>query len=345
MKERPTIMAVAEAAGVAQSTVSRVLNGGHASKEARQKVERAVKKLGFVPSNTARNFAAGRSGAVGLVVEDVSGEWLTEILAGIESEIRRQQTTLVIGSLGDGADYSPGVVANWIAQRRVDGLIFARAREREQPLIDAAVAQGLAIALIAPDKDFGVGKAFTSANQQAGRDAGRHLAALGHRHVAFVGGPRESIDSRLRLRGLREGLAEAQIALEENNVHFAPHYNVTEGRNYAATWQKLKQRPGAVVFGNDAMALGFMNALLNAGFQIPADVSVIGFDDLSASGLVFPGLTTSRQESRKMGAAAFTSLIRQIEAPKYEDAAPVEFPMTFVVRKSTGPAPNSGAKR
>jgi LacI family transcriptional regulator len=142
----------------------------------------------------------------------------------------------------------------------------------------------------------------------------------------------------LRLAGLREGLAEANITIPDSRVLFAQHYNVNEGRKYAAAWQSDPHRPGAVVFGNDAMALGFMNVLLNAGVRIPAEVSVVGFDDLSASALVFPGLTTSRQESRKLGAAAFISLIRQIEAPRYETIAPVEFPMTLVVRNSTGPA-------
>jgi LacI family transcriptional regulator len=336
-----TIAAVADEAGVAMSTVSRVLNGGHASDDARRRVERAVKKLAYVPSHTARSFAAGRSGAVGLVVEDISGEWLTEILAGIEFEIRRRQTTLLIGSLGDGQNYDQSSVLEWINHRRVDGLIFARARRREKPLIEAATKQGIALALIAPDEDFGAGKVVSSGNQQAGRDAGRHLAALGHRVVSFVGGPRESVDSRLRLAGLREGLGEAGVTLPDDRVVFAPHYNVNEGRNFAAAWRKQKSPATAVVFGNDAMALGFMSVLLNEGLQIPRDVSVVGFDDVAAAALVFPGLTTARQESRKMGTTAFTSLIRQIEAPRYEDEQPVDFPMTLVVRKSTGPVRGS----
>ncbi|HET9957361.1 MAG TPA: substrate-binding domain-containing protein, partial [Polyangiaceae bacterium] len=211
---------------------------------------------------------------------------------------------------------------------------------RERPLVEAARKHHLAVALIAPDESFRGTVTLRSDNIGVGRDIAQHLSELGHKRVAYVGGPEESLDSRERCEGLEQGLASFKIKLPTSNRVFQGRYHVAEGVNYAEKWLKLprSRAPTAVVLANDAMALGFMRTLQAQGVSIPKDVSVIGFDDIPAASLVWPGLTTVRQELRQMGSQACRALMSSLDQEKLERDF-VEFPMKLVVRQSTGPVP------
>jgi DNA-binding LacI/PurR family transcriptional regulator len=338
--KKPNIAAVAKLAGVAQSTVSRVLNGGYASERMSERVNRAIRKLGYAPSTAAVNFASGRAGSFGLVLENTEGEWIPPLLSGIEQELGSKRISLLIGSLILNGTYDSACVKRWIDERRVDGLMFVRPGDAESELVTGAQRQNLAVVLIAPDRTWPGCKLVCSTNFDAGRQVAQHLLALGHRNVAFLGGPEPSGDNAARLAGLRDGLAEAGLDIAPANLHYAERYSVDEGRRLAKMWHTLpKQRmPTAVVMGNDAMAIGFMSYVQKSGVRIPEDVSVVGFDDIPAATWINPTLTTARQHCRELGAAACRSLQRQLESPPIDEQPLEEVTMSLIVRESTGPA-------
>jgi DNA-binding LacI/PurR family transcriptional regulator len=339
-RRKPNIALVAQRARVAKSTVSRVLNGGYASAEVRSRVLKVIQKLDYTPWSTARNFSLGRAGCFGLVVEDSLGEWLPQILAGIEDEIGALHISLLLSSTMRNDQYDPGTVRLWIRERRVDGLIFARAGRRESELIAVAEQQGVAVVLIAPDVEYPGVRTLRSRNREAGQAIARYLLDLGHEQIAYVGGPEHSIDTRERLKGLQEGLADRGASLAESNIRFSPSYHAQGGAAYAARWLKLVRRkaPTAIVLANDPLALGFLRTVQAAGVRVPKDVSVVGFDDISSAALFYPALTTARQRLHEIGAAAGRSLIRQLEVPGAK-LKPLDFPIELVERESTGQAP------
>ena len=342
MTRRPDISEVARTARVSKSTVSRVINGGYASAEVRARVSKVIQKLGYSPWTTARNFSLGRAGCLGLVVFDTQSEWITQILGGIEEEASAKHVSLLVGSLVTRETYDASTVMSWIRERRVDGLIFACPGKRERALIDAARKARVAVALIAADESYKGTVILRSDNVGVGRDIADHLLELGHRRIAFVGGPSESHDSRERAEGLERGLAEQRVRLSPGNKWFAPRYHLEEGVAYAQKWLKLPRlrAPTAIVLANDAMALGFMRTLQAEGVSIPREVSVVGFDDIPAAGVYWPGLTTVRQEMRVMGSRACRALMATVSGERVEQPV-IEFPMKLVVRESTGKAPES----
>jgi DNA-binding LacI/PurR family transcriptional regulator len=337
---KPNIAFVARRAKVAKSTVSRVLNGGYASPEVRARVLKVIEKLDYTPWSTARNFSLGRTGCFGLVVEDTQGEWLPQILGGIDEEIGTRHISLLLGSVIYNGRYDSTTIKVWIRERRVDGLIFAHAGREEAELIEAAKESGIGLVLIAPDQAFPGVTVLRSRNADAAHGVAKHLVELGHRRVAFVGGPSGSVDTRERLKGLEKGLRERKIPLPSSSISFSAAYSIKDGVAYAEKWLKLDRgrAPTAVVLANDSLALGFMRTVLAAGVRIPKDVSVVGFDDIPSAGLVFPALTTARQRLRDIGASASRSLLKQLESPD-ASSTPTHFPMELVVRESTGPAP------
>jgi len=340
MARRTDIAEVARHARVSKSTVSRVINGGYASAEVRARVAKVIQKLGYAPWTTARNFSLGRAGCFGLVSFDTQSEWITQILGGIEEELTSKHISLLVGSLYLRGTYDASTAISWIRDRRIDALIFACPGRRERPLVDAAKKAQLAVALIAPDELFKSVMLLRSDNIGVGRDIAQHLYELGHRRVAYVGGPEEALDSRERGEGLERALAVYKLKLAPGNKVFMPRYHVDEGVAYAQKWLKMprSRAPTAIVLANDAMALGFMRTLQAQGVSIPKEVSVVGFDDIPAAGLYWPGLTTVRQELRMMGSQACRVLMATLENEKIERPM-VEFPMKLIVRQSTGPAP------
>jgi DNA-binding LacI/PurR family transcriptional regulator len=344
MSRRPDIAEVARHAKVSKSTVSRVINGGYASAEVRARVAKVIQKLGYTPWTTARNFSLGRAGSFGLVMEDSQNEWITQILGGIEEELTSKHISLLVGSLVLRGTYDSATVTSWIREHRVDGLIFARPGKREKALIESARKIKLAIALITPDEAFKGGAVLRSNNVDAGREIAEHLYELGHRRIAYLGGPEDSLDSRQRAQGLEEGLALRRLKIAPQHLVFAPRYHLQEGIAFAEKWLKMPRprAPTAVVCANDVMALGFLRTLQTHGVSVPKDVSVVGYDDVPAASLFWPGLTTVRQQMRAMGAAACRSLMAQMNGES-QDRSVLEFPMDLVVRQSTGPSPDRKA--
>jgi len=341
MAHRTDIAEVAKHAKVSKSTVSRVINGGYASAEVKARVAKVIAKLGYTPWTTARNFSLGRAGCFGLVMENSQSEWITQILGGIEEELTAKHISLLVGSLVLKGTYDATTVLSWVRERRVDGLIFARPGRRERAVVEAARKAKVSLALITPDESFKSGAVLRSNNADAGREIADHLYDLGHRRIAFVGGPKESLDSQQRFEGLENGLSARKVKLLPSNVVFAQRYHIEEGKAYAEKWLKMapSRAPTAVVLANDIMALGFMRTLQAQNVGVPKDVSVVGFDDIPAATLVWPGLTTVRQQMRTMGAAACRTLLTALLEEQPERSS-LEFPMDLIVRQSTGPAPS-----
>jgi DNA-binding LacI/PurR family transcriptional regulator len=343
IKRRATIIEVAERANVAFSTVSRVLNGGYASADARHRVEKAARELGYSPSPAARNLKMGRQGSVGVVVESSQGPWFMQVLAGIEEALEERAIGLMLCSLALRGRYDDAAVRRWIAEQRVDGVVFARCTRREEPLVKLAKRERLPMVFIAPDEHFGAGPVFATRNREANAEVAEHLVALGHRHFAFVGGPKDSVDTGDRLCGLRDGLAAHDLEIKAADVRYGPSYGSEGGEDYAAAWfaRPRAQAPTAVVCGNDTIALGFLRGVLQRGVRVPDDVSVTGFDGAPEAGLYWPGLTTVRQPSAAMGDAACKALLRMIDNPGVSDTTRLDLPAPMIARESTGPAPHA----
>ncbi len=339
---KPTISTVAAKAKVAPMTVSRVLNGGYVSAEVRSRVEKVIKELGYVPSSTARSLKYGRKGCIGVAVESVHGAWFMGLLAGIEEELAKKRISVMLGGLRLNERYDPGTVASWISERRVDGIIFARFTKNERPLLEAAELAGIPSTFICPDQTLDTGFTVRCRNFDAGRMLGEHLLELGHRRIGFAGGPKESVDSVDRLRGLEQAVSRVKDAeIADEDVHFGESYLPEAGVSAAAEFLKrpAARRPTAVVLGNDSMALGFLRELLRAGVQVPGEVSVAGFDGVEEGARFWPALTTVAQPMHTLGSSACKALLERIEETERDVAMTVEYPMELRARESTGPRP------
>jgi DNA-binding LacI/PurR family transcriptional regulator len=336
-KDRPTIHMVAQRARVSVSTVSRALNEGSVSPGTKRRIDGAIRDLRYSPSVAAQSLVTRRTGCIGVVASSTQSTWFSLILAGIEEQLGSSRHSVLLCSLLSNDRYDSSGVAAWINERRIDGLIFIRNTRREHALVSSALAHGLPVVLVGPDIRASGSAVVRSNNVEAGRIAGEHLVALGHQRIAFAGGPRESLDTRDRHRGLCRALARAERGLHDDDVSFGPRYGAEAGVEYARSFLALpaRMRPSAVVLGSDAMALGFMRSVLQHGLKIPGDVSVLGFDGIPEGGLYWPGLTTVLQPARRMGACACLALLEAVHTRDPGRASDMQYAVELVVREST----------
>ncbi|HEY1302990.1 MAG TPA: LacI family DNA-binding transcriptional regulator [Vicinamibacterales bacterium] len=331
--KKPTIRVVAAKAGVAVSTVSRYLNDDSVSPRMKARVSRVIESLGYKPSRTARNLSLGLKGCIGVVVDSIQDPWFTQLLTGMEEELQVRDVSLMLLSLELRDKYDPAIAFEWIDERRVDGLIIAKCHRRDKALLEAAIDAHVPIVAVAPDEARTDLTVLRADNIAAGRTLGAHLAELGHTRIAFAGGPRASIESRQRLQGLRGELTKRAVQMRDEDISFQASYEAEEGAAFAQTFLSQPMGATAVVFGNDALAIGFIRAAQQRGIRVPDDLSVAGFDGIPEGARSWPGLTTMAQPMREMGRDACRRLFTAITASA--ERTTVEYSMTLVVREST----------
>jgi LacI family transcriptional regulator, galactose operon repressor len=310
MRTRPGIADVASAAGVSISTVSVALNdaaGARVSPRTRERIRQVAQQLGYAPNGLARGLRSRRSGMIGFIGDSVATTpYAVDMILGAQETLREAGLLLLLmNTEGD-----PAVEAQEIAtlrQQQVDGVIYAAMYHRELEL--PAALRGVAtVVLDAEVRDAGVPWVVPDEATGAG-DAARELLRHGHHRVGFVTNAEHIPASRLRRQGFAAALAEAGRALDPALVRPAPP--TTEGGYHAArALLELRDRPTGLFCFSDVMAMGAYRAAAELGLRIPADVSVVGYDNMRhlAAGL-FPGLTTVELPHYEMGAWAARTLL------------------------------------
>lgn len=306
MQQRnPTIEDVAHLAGVSIATVSRALNGGPIADTTRERVNQAVRQIGFRRNSLAQSLASGRSRTIGVVVPDVAGPLYAQMARGIEDVLEPLGMQFFLLTDNRTREFGPRVIRS-LLERQVDGLILIGNLVPSQEL-EALLASGPATVTIEREGDATPFDAIDLDNHGGAWLATRHLIDRGHQRIAHVRVSRRAGSERLE--GYRAALAAANLA--EGPILDA---DFTEASGHRAGLALLQTREVSAVFcGNDRIALGLMSALAEQGVQVGRDLSVVGFDDLPFSAYLNPPLTTIRQNARDLGNRAAEHLIRMLD--------------------------------
>jgi LacI family transcriptional regulator len=306
----PTIETVAAAAGVSKTTVSHVLSGRRpVARDTRARVERVIEELGFRPSAVARSLSIARSHTVGLLVPDVTNPFYPALARGLQEAVREAGYLALLADAGGSADRERAFVEEAVS-RRVDGLVLATVQLAPADL-EPAHAAGLDVVAIGPQL-AGAGADVVSADDvRIAADAVAHLVARGHRRIATVAGPADAEPGRGRLQGFRDAVRRHGLAPDDAPVRHGA-FTREGGREATAELLALPAPPTAVFCANDLMAIGALDALRAAGLRVPADVAVIGVDDIDAAALVHPALSTVRVPAQEIGHAAGQLLLTRL---------------------------------
>ena len=322
-----TIKDVARAAGVSASTVTRALTMPElVSPETRDRVRRTAAALGYHPNRAARGLITGRTGNIGLLVPDLGNPFFPSVVKGVQGRAHESDYAVFLADTDEDAAAEGGLVRR--LSKQVDGIVLCSPRMPDEEL--RTLAADIPVVLL--NRRIARVPSVVPEFPDAMRQAVSHLAALGHRRIAYVAGPRSSWANRERLRSLRAVAAGLEL-VEIGNV--TPQF---EG-GVAAADQVLAAEVTAVIGYNDLVALGLLNRFTARGVAVPGDISVLGFDDIAPAAMVHPSLTTVALPKEQSGRAGVDLLLQLLAEPDRSTAARRELPTQLMVRNSTGPAP------
>lgn len=322
-----TIYDVAEAAGVAASTVSRALSKpGRVSFRTAEHVRTVAARLGYRTGETERSLPDATTSLLAMVVADITNPVFYSMIRGAERSARHAGYTMVLAE----SQESPGAEHEALERLvpAVDGVVLTSSR-----MSDAAIRTlAKTVRVVVLNRLVDQVPSVSTDVAGAVRLAADHLLGRGHHHLTYLAGPEASWSDGMRWRGALE--AGARLAVKVRRIGpYRP--TIAGGRDAATEW--LRSRTSGVIAYNDLMAIGFQQAVADAGLRVPDDVSVIGFDNIREAELVTPALTTIASPLASLGSAAVQHLLRSTRA-ETSDQAPLLLPSRLVVRDSTGRA-------
>ncbi|MBV4475351.1 MULTISPECIES: LacI family DNA-binding transcriptional regulator [Pseudomonas] len=328
-----TIKDVAALAGISYTTVSHVVNKTRpVSAQVRLKVEAAIKSLDYVPSAVARSLKAKTTATIGLLVPNSLNPYFAELARGIEDYCERNGYCVILCNSDDNPEKQRSYL-RVLLEKRIDGLIVASAGG------DSGLAEGLAgvkTPMVIVDRGLeGVDADLVRIDHEYGAYlATRHLLELGHRDIATIGGPASTSVAQMRLAGFRRALKEAGVEVPAARM-LESDFTSTGGYN-AASLLLENNPPSAIFAGNDMIGIGVLRAAAERNVRVPAELSVIGFDDIQMSRYVYPALTTVGQSILQLGEMAAEVLLKRIATPALTTDQRIVTP-SIVLRESTAP--------
>ncbi|MGJ9412720.1 LacI family DNA-binding transcriptional regulator [Aeromicrobium sp. CF4.19] len=324
----PTIYDVAREAGVATSTVSRAFSDPQrVGRATRERVLQVAAELDYRPNPHARALLSGRHHTVAMVVSDITNPHYFELIRGAESRARSSGYTLVLVNGEESARVEMNQIQRLVSS--VDGFVLAASRLPDDEL--RQVASQRPVVLVSRELP---GLASVVLDHDEGcRHIVEHLGSLGHRELVYLAGPREAWMAAKRWSALQDAAHDLGLGARRIGP-FTP--KVSQGG--AAADGALNTGCTAIVAHNDLLAIGVMQRLAERGVKVPEDMSVVGFDDIFASDLCTPSLTTLGGVHVDAGRTAVELLMEAAGSGVTGEAPRVALPTELVLRRSTGPA-------
>ncbi len=337
--DRPTsIRDIAHAAGVSHTTVSRALRDSPLiSVEVRSRIQTIAREMGYTPNAVAQSLKAKQTHTIGLIVTTIADPFVGRVVRGVEATAQEAGFSLLLAVSNNDPEQELAAIETF-HRRRVDALIIAAARLGAEQAGRAALVT-IPTVLINPQAETPYERFHTLAVDDYGgaQQATRHLLALGHHAIGYIGAGNRPGSNRARLAGYRDALRAEDIAPREAWIRIAPpdhRYHSDDVSDGEALLPGLLATGVSAVFCyNDMLAVGASLACRARGLSVPHQLSIMGFDDIELAAYVTPALSTVHQPKLRLGQLAMETVLQLLAGQPVEDRV---LPTDLVIRESTG---------
>ncbi len=326
------IKEVAKHAKVSTATVSRTINGsGKVTARTAERVRKAIKELNFYPNTHARTLVSGRSRMLGLIISDITNPFFPELVKHFEDQAVQKGLEVIIAN----TDYKPRRMAECIrrmVERKVDGAAIMTS-EADPALLLELTRRNIPTVFMDTGKNSSLSANINIDYGQGIQEGLQHLFSLNHRRIAFISGPLNLQSARRRLDAFVAGMKARGIKAENEMIEKGDH-RIEGGVLAMRNLLRLAAPPTAVMTSNDLTAIGALGTIHDAGLEVPRDISLIGFDDISFAHLTQPPLTTIRLSRSQLAITALAALERLMRGEN-EEEVDYTIPTHLVMRAST----------
>ncbi len=329
-----TIRDIANKAGVSISTVSRVLNGNYpVSASARVRVEKAIKEMDYLPNAIARSLRSSKTNLVAMIVPDISNMFFTEMARGLEEEIQKFSSNLVIASTNNSPERECDLIRVFL-EKRLDGMVIAPT-STESNAISEIIRYGLPTVIVdRPLQNIDTTQILWP-DKEMSYDLTKYLIDNGHRRIAIVNVTLNNSNGQARRDGYLKALEESGIEIDSRYIS-GSNFNSEQSYQFVKAVMSLDDRPTAVFCANNVMVEGALAALEELGLRIYDDVSVVGLGNMICNRYIHPRITSIQQDSRQMGREAGIAIgyrINDKESVSYRKFLPTPLEVNESVRR------------
>jgi LacI family transcriptional regulator len=340
-----TLKQLSQLAGVHPSTVARVLNGDplqRVSGEVRERIVTLAREHQYEPNRIARSLRTKRSSVVGTLIPDIANPFFAMLFRGIEDAMGQRDYSVILANTDDDPEREVRGLA-MLRGRQVDGVILATARRHDVAIQELALAATkFPFVLVNRHTDPIPSNAVVPDDYGGAMIAVKHLVELGHRRIAHIAGSQDISTGSMRCLGYLNALQRHGLSADPKLVAQGS-YREAGGYEAMRALLALDDPPTAVFAVNDLAAAGALRAIHEAGLDVPQDISIVGFNDLSSVAATAPPLTTLRLPLHDMGMMAAERLLAMLHGERVPAVATM-IPVTLICRESTGPAPTARAR-
>lgn len=337
IKRRATIVDVAREANVSIKTVSRVLNDEPSVRQVtRDRVKAAAIHLNYHPNVIAQGLVGRQSYLIGLFYENPSPNYVIELQLGAFDRLRNERYRLVVLPVESAMAVADDIEA-LVRGAALDGVILTPPASDNITILENLAAAHFPFVRIAPTTLPGISPYTTTDDVAASHLLTSHLIKLGHRRIATIKGDPAHPSSEARLRGYSSALRDAGIEIDDTLIEQGM-FNFQSGLEASRRLLAISNRPTAIFAQNDDMAAGTMATAHDLGISVPAELSVVGYDDSAIAQIVYPRLTTIHQPVRDMARSAADMLVAMVEKRPHPEL--IDHPFELIIRDSAGRAPD-----
>lgn len=330
-----TLAAIAKAAGVSVSTVSRALSNGNypLKEETRQRILKLAEEMEYKPNLVARSLQSNRSHQVGVVVDRMQSPFAAATVQGIQDVLRQAGYSISIIYSNRDQELIVEAIKSFYG-RQVDGILILNSwlHNYNDPIL---ALQDRPFVFINRRFSNCIQNCVAPGDRYGAQLATQHLVDLGHHRIGFINGQEDWIEAQNRQAGYLDVLERNGIPMDGTLIR-PGDWGVDSGYRAAQELLALDEQPTAIFAASDMMALGAIYAIQDAGLRVPQDVALVGYDDRDFSAWIRPALTTVRMPSYEMGQAAARQMLKQFAGEELEDTT--QIPGKLIVRQSCGAA-------
>ena len=330
-----TIKDVAKRSGVSIATVSRVINESEKVKPSTRKIVlKAIQELNYVPSAIAQGLQKKHTNTIGVIFPDATSYYFAEIIRGINNRVREEGYHIVVSSSHSAEDEAKTFLT-LLKSRQVCGMIIMMPSIHNEEVLNSYIRDVPAI-LLNTEIETLESVTIVIDNYQGARGVTQHLVDHGHTKIGFIHGAPQNYDSQERYRGFLDALRVNGL---KHSSSLESQGNFTENGGFQAALELLDKpvRPTAIFAANDAMAIGAIEAARQLSLQVPEEIAIVGFDDVSTAKYMSPPLTTVNVPVLKIGQIAGDHMIALLSGKASEEQRrKVVVPVTLIVRESCG---------
>lgn len=329
---------IARLAGVSSATVSRVINGSRLVRpETAERVQLIIAEHKFVPNSSATTLKYGRSGTYGLIIPDITNPFFPEFIHSFESLLADKNQDMLIATTESRAAKLQKTIHRML-MRQVEGIALLASEIDTEPVESLMHNR---VPLVTMDRRLtSRGVSDVAVQSLSGMKAAvDHLRNHRHRRIAYIGGHAGPTISDHRLRSFTKAMDSAGLPIDPRYLQ-AGNYRISGGETAMSVLLELpaSARPTAIVCANDLTAIGALRVIRRRGLSVPGDFSIVGFDDIELSDIIFPPLTTLRLPRQQL-AGTFVSALEAFAPDPHIPGKQYKVETTLIVRQSTGPAP------